>query len=58
MVTGAMCAILCAAPAMAMDLSLSGAVEKIMNESQDLKKADANVKKPRLSCRRQIPIAG
>lgn len=41
----AICAVLCAAPAMAMDLSLSDTVEKIMHESEDLKKADANVKK-------------
>ena len=33
----------------AMDLSLSTAVDKIVTESQDLKKADANVKKARAS---------
>jgi len=40
--------VICAAfcmPGMAMDLSLNQAVEKIVAESQDLKKADANVKK-------------
>ena len=33
-----------AANANAMDLSLDAAVDKILTESQDLKKADANVK--------------
>lgn len=37
--------VLCGAPAAAMDLSLSSAVDKIVSESQDVKKADANVKK-------------
>jgi len=41
---GALGVVLCA-PAGAMDLSLDATVEKIMHESQDLKKADANVKK-------------
>ena len=36
---------LCVAPAGAMDLSLGAAVDKIVAESQDVKKADANVKK-------------
>lgn len=45
MVLSAMCAVLCTVPAFAMDLSLDAAVEKIMHESEDLKKADANVKK-------------
>lgn len=39
----AMC--LCGVSAHAMDLSLSRAVEMVMDESNDLKKADANVKK-------------
>ena len=47
------CAILCAGAiannAIAMDLSLNDAVTKIMSESNDLKKADANVKKAKAS---------
>lgn len=43
-VIGAGVACLCG-NAMCMDLSLNGAVEKIMHESQDLKKAEANVQK-------------
>lgn len=43
------CAIICGAfminSAMAMDLSLNDAVEKVVAESHDLKKAEANVKK-------------
>ncbi len=43
------CAIICSAliinSAMAMDLSLNDAVEKVVAESHDLKKAEANVKK-------------
>ena len=38
-----------AANANAMDLSLDAAVDKILTESQDLKKADANVKKAQAS---------
>lgn len=37
--------VLCAQNGMAMDLSLGAAVDKILAESEDLKKADANVKK-------------
>ena len=37
------------ANANAMDLSLATAVDKIVAESQDLKKADANVKKAQAS---------
>jgi len=40
----ALCATFCA-PAVAMDLSLDTAVEMVLRESQDLKKAEANVKK-------------
>ena len=36
-------------PLYAMDLSLEMAVEKILNESQDMKKADANIKKAQAS---------
>jgi len=36
-------------PAFAMDLSLDDAVEKILAESQDMKKADANIKKAQAS---------
>lgn len=42
---GALGVALCVAPAGAMDLSLGAAVDKIVAESQDVKKADANVKK-------------
>ncbi len=42
---GALGVVLFAMPAAAMDLSLSAAVDKIVAESQDVKKADANVKK-------------
>ncbi len=42
---GALGVVLCAASANAMDLSLQSAVDKIVAESQDVKKADANVKK-------------
>lgn len=42
---GALGVTLCAAPADAMDLSLADTVDKIVAESQDVKKADANVKK-------------
>ena len=40
-----LCAIVTSAPAYAMDLSLNDAVEKIIAESHDLKKADANLQK-------------
>ena len=40
-----LCALMFVPNAMAMDLSLNEAVEKIVAESNDLKKADANVKK-------------
>ncbi len=36
-------------PVFAMDLSLETAVEKILDESQDMKKADANIKKAQAS---------
>ena len=36
-------------PGFAMDLSLDTAVEKILSESQDMKKADANIKKAKAS---------
>ncbi|MBD5400278.1 TolC family protein [bacterium] len=42
---GALGAVLCSMPAVAMDLTLADAVDKIVAESQDVKKADANVKK-------------
>lgn len=42
---GALGVTLCAAPADAMDLSLAKTVDMIVAESQDVKKADANVKK-------------
>ncbi len=42
---GALGVVLFTMPAAAMDLSLSAAVDKIVAESQDVKKADANVKK-------------
>ena len=42
---GAMGIMLCGTPATAMDLTLNQAIEKIVAESQDVKKADANVKK-------------
>lgn len=48
-VLGAVFVALCASQAMAMDLSLNAAVDKIMAESQDLKKAEANVKKAQAS---------
>ena len=38
-------AVVCAAPACAMDLSLGDAVARIVAESNDVKKADANIKK-------------
>ena len=40
-----LCAIVTGVPAYAMDLSLNDAVEKIIAESHDLKKADANLQK-------------
>ena len=40
---------LCGIQAFAMDLSLDDAVKKIIAESHDLKKADANVKKAQAS---------
>lgn len=42
---GALGVVLCATSANAMDLSLAATVDKIVAESQDVKKADANVKK-------------
>lgn len=42
---GIFCSVLMVQNSFAMDLSFDTAVEKIMAESQDLKKADANVKK-------------
>jgi len=42
---GALGVALCATPADAMDLSLAQTIDKIVAESQDVKKADANVKK-------------
>lgn len=45
----ALCACLLGQDAFSMDLSLNDAIEKILNESQDLKKADANVKKAEAS---------
>ena len=44
-----MCAAIMSTNAFAMDLSLNDAVEKILSESQDLKKAAANVKKAEAS---------
>lgn len=46
-VFGCIAAALCALPAYALDLSLDDTVDMIVAESQDLKKADANVKKAR-----------
>ncbi len=42
---GALGVTLCVTPAAAMDLSLAQTIDKIVAESQDVKKADANVKK-------------
>ncbi|MBO4745447.1 MAG: TolC family protein [Alphaproteobacteria bacterium] len=39
----------CCMPAISMDLSLNDAVQKIVSESHDLKKADANLKKAQAS---------
>lgn len=46
-ILGCIAAALCAMPAYAMDLSLNDTVDMIVAESQDLKKADANIKKAR-----------
>ena len=46
-VFGCIAGALCTLPAFAMDLSLDKTVDMIVAESQDLKKADANVKKAR-----------
>ncbi len=45
----AVCGCFCCIDAFALDLSLNDAVSKIMAESNDLKKADANVKKAQAS---------
>lgn len=44
-----LCAVLVSPCGFAMDLSLDAAVEKILDQSQDLKKAEANVKKAEAS---------
>ena len=44
-----LCAAIVGVDAYAMDLSLDKAVEMILDESQDLKKAEANVKKAEAS---------
>ena len=44
-----LCASIVCAPSYALDLSLNDAVEKIMAESHDLKKADANLRKAEAS---------
>lgn len=44
-VVAALCAVFCAHNAMGLDLSLNSTVEKIVAESQDIKKADANVRR-------------
>ena len=49
MVGIALCAGICCIDGFAMDLSLGGAVKKIVAESHDLKKADANLKKAQAS---------
>ncbi|MFQ6703962.1 MAG: TolC family protein, partial [Alphaproteobacteria bacterium] len=41
----AVCGVVLSAPSYALDLSLSDAVERVSNESHDLKKANANVEK-------------
>ena len=45
----ALCVSVAGIPAFAMDLSLDDAVEKILAESQDMKKAEANIKKAKAS---------
>lgn len=49
MVVAVLCGCVFTNGAMAMDLSLNDAVEKIMAESNDIKKAEANVKKAKAS---------
>ena len=41
--------VFCGTPLYALDLSLDDAVNKILNESQDIKKADANIQKAKAS---------
>ncbi|MDR0727060.1 MAG: TolC family protein [Rickettsiales bacterium] len=48
-VAGILCSVLFAQSTFAMDLSFDTAVEMIMKESQDIQKADANVKKAEAS---------
>ncbi len=44
-----LCGVFCVAPSYAIDLSLGDAIEKITNQSHDLKKANANLKKAEAS---------
>lgn len=46
---GAFCALFFAVPSFAIDLSLNDAVEKILHESHDLKRADANLARAQAS---------
>lgn len=48
-VFGLLCAVFLAQNAMALDISFDDAVEKMMKESQDIKKSDANLKKAQAS---------